>query len=181
MGVREKKPSIRLSNFCTPITGCSKQPPTSITNGPCLPLYPVRQFSLLLWANLCDLSPQSVLSTLVLDQQNSVSLPLSVLSALLVDLSILGLFPISFSLSSCDRRAFSVSLPTQFSLVLKWWVSISSLTCESNSNGESKEKTKNKNGCWLCCAMEEEEDKTKQIWVKRRREKGMMSGERERK
>jgi hypothetical protein len=141
MGVREKKPSICLSNFCTPITGCSRQPPTSITNGPCLSLYyPVRQFSLLLWANLCDRSPQSVLSTLVLGQQNSVSLPFSVLSALLVDLSILGLFPISFSLSSCDRWAFSVSLPTQFSLVLKWWVSISSLTFESNSNGESKEK-----------------------------------------
>jgi hypothetical protein len=74
--VREKKPpSIRLSNFCTPITGCSRQPPTSITNGPCLFLYPVRQFSLFLWANSCDLSPQSLLSTLVLGHQNSVSLP----------------------------------------------------------------------------------------------------------
>ncbi len=87
--------------------------------------------------------------------------PLSVLSALLVDLSILAVFPISLvslSLSSCDRWAFSVSLPTQFSLVFKWWASISSLTCDSNNNGESKEKTENRNGCWLCCAMEEEEE-----------------------
>ncbi len=159
MGVREKKPSIRLSNFCTPITGCSRQPPTSITNGPCLSLYPVRQFSLLLWGKFVwSLSSVRSLYSCVGSAKFCVS-PLSVLSALLVDLSILGVFPISFSLSPLVIRwAFSVSLPTQFSLDLKWWLSISSLTCDSNNNGESKEKTENKNGCWLCCAMEEEEE-----------------------